>query len=227
MQKPICRWNHNLQICFLICTTQQKYVLFYIEFKKFWNTPCNVLFEFLFKIFLKQPLALVNKLIAYLQQDVSLMYLHTMKYCIIVLTEFMNAYTADYRTYGFSETLKKLNCLNLTKQQEREYKAQQKSFHIPFDTSMFAETEKKFFRIFNFEQTKLNQKPIEQLTQLLLQYEHCFQIWCRKIQTWSKLTPKSNSSIQKSTNQSYTPTITRTSTAIRHFKHNYKNRYGN
>ena len=75
----------------------------------------------------------------------------------------MKAYTADYRTYGFSETLKKLNCLNLTKQQEREYKAQQKTFHIPFDTSMFAETEKNFFQMFNFEHTKLTKYRLNYL----------------------------------------------------------------
>ena len=40
----------------------------------------------------------------------------------------MDAYTSNYLTHGISETLKKLYCPSLTKQQERENKSQQKSF---------------------------------------------------------------------------------------------------
>ena len=44
----------------------------------------------------------------------------------------MDAYTSNYLTQGTSETLKKLYRLNLTKQQEHEYKSQQKSstYHL-------------------------------------------------------------------------------------------------
>ena len=59
-----------------------------------------------------------------------------MNYCINDLTEVMHAHNAKYLTHGSSETLQKLYCLNLTKQQEREYKEQQKTFHIPFYISL-------------------------------------------------------------------------------------------
>ena len=36
----------------------------------------------------------------------------------------MDAYTLNYLIQGTSETLKKLYCLNLSKQQEREYESQ-------------------------------------------------------------------------------------------------------
>ena len=62
----------------------------------------------------------------YAQQDISLTDLQTTKYRINELTEFMEAYTSNYHTNGASETLKKFFCLNLTKQQQREYKTQQK-----------------------------------------------------------------------------------------------------
>ena len=51
------------------------------------------------------------------------------------LTEFMDAYTVNYLTQGTSETLKKHYCLNLSKQQEREYNSQQTKFTIHFDVS--------------------------------------------------------------------------------------------
>ena len=56
----------------------------------------------------------------------------------------MDAYTSNYKTYGTSETLNKFYCLNLTKQQEREYKSQQKKFHIPFGVSKFTESDQDF-----------------------------------------------------------------------------------
>ena len=63
----------------------------------------------------------------------------------------MDAFTANYRTHDISETNKKLYCLDLTKQQENEYKSQEENFHIPFETSLFSETEKNFLQMFNFE----------------------------------------------------------------------------
>ena len=54
----------------------------------------------------------------------------------------MDAHTTKYHTHGTSETLKKLYSLNLTKQQERDYKAHKEIFQVPFDTSLFTETEK-------------------------------------------------------------------------------------
>ena len=41
--------------------------------------------------------------------------------------ELMDAYTLNYLTQGTPETLKKLYCLNLSKQQEHEDKSQQKN----------------------------------------------------------------------------------------------------
>ena len=111
---------------------------------------------------------LIKRLIGYAQQDISLIDLQTTKYRINELTEFNDAYTSSYPTHGTSETLKILCCLNFTGQQEREYKAQQKTFHIPFDTSMFTDTEKSFPQMFNFKHTKLNRTQFEQLTQLLI-----------------------------------------------------------
>ena len=76
---------------------------------------------------LYHPLTLVKGLIGYAQQEVSLTDLQKLKYHINELTEFMDAYSSNYLTHGTSETLKKLHCLNFTKQQERENKSQQKS----------------------------------------------------------------------------------------------------
>ena len=66
----------------------------------------------------------------------------------------MDDYNSNYLTHAISETLKKLYCLNLTKQQEREYKTQQKRFHIQFGLPKFTEADRNFLTIFNFEQTK-------------------------------------------------------------------------
>ena len=66
------------------------------------------------------------------------------KYRINLPKEFMDAYTLNYLTQGTSETLKKHYCLNLSKQQEREYKSQQKKFTITFDVSKFTKTNKNF-----------------------------------------------------------------------------------
>ena len=48
-----------------------------------------------------------------------------MNYRLNDITDIMDAYTSNYITNGTSETLKKLSCLNLTKQQEREYESHQ------------------------------------------------------------------------------------------------------
>ena len=69
----------------------------------------------------------------------------------------MDAYTSNYLTQGTSETLKKLYCLNLIKQQENEYRSQQKRFHIPIDSSKFSEKDTEFLKMFNFEHTQLSQ----------------------------------------------------------------------
>ena len=86
-----------------------------------------------------------------------------MKYRIFDLTEFMDAYTSNYLKQGKSETLKKLYCLNLTKEQDREYKLQQKKFHIPFDVSKLTEGDRDFLAMLNFEHTNLIRLPIAKL----------------------------------------------------------------
>ena len=65
---------------------------------------------------LNRPLLLVKGLIAYAQLDISLADLQITKYRFNELTDFMDAYPSNYLTHGTSETLKKLYCLNLTKQ---------------------------------------------------------------------------------------------------------------
>ena len=86
----------------------------------------------------------------------------------------MDAYTLNYLTQGTSETLKKLYCLNLSKQKEREYKSQQKKFTIPFDVSKFTKTGKAFLTMFNFEQTQLTQTQFEKLAPFLKQFQKCY-----------------------------------------------------
>ena len=73
---------------------------------------------------MNRPLTLVKGIIGYAQQDISLNDYQTAKYRINELTEFMDAYTLNYLIQGTSETLIKLYCLNLSKQQEREYESQ-------------------------------------------------------------------------------------------------------
>ena len=107
----------------------------------------------------------------YAQQDISLADLQTTKYRINELTEFMDAYTSNYLTYGTTETLKKLYCLNLTKKQDREYKTPQNRLLISFDVSKLTETDRTFLMMINFEHTKLTQTQFEHLAQLLTQFE--------------------------------------------------------
>ena len=107
------------------------------------------------------PLTLVKCIVGYAQQNIPLNDYQTTKYRINELTEFMAAYTLNYLTLGTSETLKKLYCLNLSKQQEREYKLQQKKFTIRFDVSKFIEKDKEFLTMFNFEHANLTQTQFE------------------------------------------------------------------
>ena len=71
--------------------------------------------------------------------------------------------------------LTKLYCSNLSKQEEREYKSQQKKLTIPFDVYKFTETDKEFLTMFNFEHTKLTQAQFEKLAQLLIQFQKCYE----------------------------------------------------
>ena len=86
----------------------------------------------------------------------------------------MDAYALNYFTQGTSETLKKLYCLNLSKQQERKYKSQEEKFTIPFDVSKLTLTDKEYLTMFNFEHTKLTQTQFEQLAQILKQFKKCY-----------------------------------------------------
>ena len=112
---------------------------------------------------LNHPLSLVKGLIGYAQQEISLNDLQTTNYRINEHREFMDAYISNYFTYGSSDTLKYFYWLNLSEQQERECKSQQKRFHIPFDVSHFTESDRNFLTMFNFEHTKLTQTQFEQL----------------------------------------------------------------
>ena len=82
------------------------------------------------------PLTLVKEIIGYAQQDISLNDYKTTKYRINELTEFMDAYTLNYLTQSTSETLKKLYCLNLSKQHEREYKSQNSPYPLMSQNSL-------------------------------------------------------------------------------------------
>ena len=86
----------------------------------------------------------------------------------------MDAYTSNYLTQGTSETLKKLYCLNITKKQEHEYRAQQKKIVIPFAATKFTEIDSEFLTMFNFEHTKLTQTQFEELAQLLIKFKKCY-----------------------------------------------------
>ena len=113
---------------------------------------------------LSHPLTLMKGIIGYVQQDVSLNDYQTTKYRVNEFTEFMDAYNSNYLTKGTSETLKKLFCLNLTKQQEQEYKSQQKKFNVPFDTTKFTQSNREFLTMFNFEHTKTTKIQFENLS---------------------------------------------------------------
>ena len=93
---------------------------------------------------LDHPLTLIKGSIVSAQQDTSLKDFQTTKYRVNELRDFMDALASNYLTHGTSETLKKLYCLNLTKQQPRDYKTQLTTFHISFDISTFKK-QIKFF----------------------------------------------------------------------------------
>ena len=109
--------------------------------------PYQSFTQILIKNPLTHPLTLVKWIIGYAQQDISLNDYQTTKYRINELIEFMDAYILNYLTQSLSETFKRFYCLNLSKQPEREYKAQQKKFTIPFDVSKFTETDREFLTI--------------------------------------------------------------------------------
>ena len=111
--------------------------------------PYQSFIQILIQNHLYHPLTLVKGLIGYAHQDISLNDYQTTNYRINELTEFMDAHTLNYLTQGTTETLKILYSLNISKQQEREYKAQQKQFIIPFDVSKFTEIDREFLTIFN------------------------------------------------------------------------------
>ena len=75
---------------------------------------------------------------------------------------------------GTSETFKKLYCLNLTKQQEREYKSQQKKFRMPFRFSNFTKSDQVFLTMFNFEHAKITQTQFEEIAQLITRFKQCY-----------------------------------------------------
>ena len=120
---------------------------------------------------LSHPLTLMKVLIGYAQKDISLNDYQTTKNRVNEITEFMDAYHSNYLAHGTSETLKKLCCLNLTKQQEQEYKNQQKKFKVPFDNIKFTQSNQDFLAKFIFEHTKLTQQQFENLAELLIQYK--------------------------------------------------------
>ena len=66
----------------------------------------------------------------------------------------MDAYISNYLAQGTSQTLKKLYCLNPTKQQSREHQSQHKKILEPFDVSKFIELDRDFLKMFHFEHTK-------------------------------------------------------------------------
>ena len=70
--------------------------------------PYQSFIQFLIQNPLSHPLTLVQGIIGYAQQDISLNDYQNTKYRINELTEIMDAYTLNYLTQGTSETLKKL-----------------------------------------------------------------------------------------------------------------------
>ena len=133
--------------------------------------PYQSFIQILIKNLLSHPLTLTKGTIRYAQQNVSINDYKTTKNRVNELTEFMEAYNSNYLTQGTSKTLKKLYCLNLTKQQEQEFKNQQKKFQIPFDVSKFTQSNKELLTMFNFEHTKLTQVQFENLAELLIQFK--------------------------------------------------------
>ena len=97
------------------------------------------------KPILNHPLKVTKEQIGYAQKDNSLIEYQITKYRINEISEFDDAYIANYLTHATSETMKNIYCVNLIKQHGRECKAEQKKFQIVFSTSLFTETEEKLF----------------------------------------------------------------------------------
>ena len=154
-------------------TTTQRYVFSIMDINNL-EYPYQSFNQMFIQNPLNHPLTLVKGIIGYAQQVVSLNKYQTTKCCVNEPTETMEANTLDYLTQGTSETLKKLYCLNLSKQQEREYKSQKKKFTIRFDVSKFTETDEEFLTLFNFEHTKLTKTQFEKLAQRLTQFKKCY-----------------------------------------------------
>ena len=85
------------------------------------NILTSLSFKFLYKNPLDHQLTLIKGSIVSAQQDFSLKDFQTTKYRVNELRVFMDANASNYLTQGTSETLTKLYCLNLTKQQARNY----------------------------------------------------------------------------------------------------------
>ena len=132
--------------------------------------PHQSFIQILIHNLLNHSLTLVKGLIEYAQQDISLNDLQTTKYRIIELTEFMDAYTSNYLTHGTSETFKKIYCLNLTKQQEREYISKQNAFtyHLTFKIHRIWS---RFSHNVQFGTYKNNTTTVWKIAQLLSQFE--------------------------------------------------------
>ena len=63
--------------------------------------------------------------------------------------------------------------MNLTKQQEREYKSQHKKIIIPLDVSKLTDLDGEFLTRFTLEHTKLIQTQFE-IAQLLTRFKQCY-----------------------------------------------------
>ena len=131
----------------------------------------------------------------------------------------MDAYTSNYLIHSSSETFKKFYCLNLTKQQEREYKSQQKN-HIPFDVSKITESDRGSLAMSNFEHTKLTQPQFKQLALLLTQFKQCYstsKFDVGKIKVELNLPLKSTAVFKKQSNRHPSSNTRKSTTLTRYF----------
>ena len=99
---------HKRKVCFFIMDINKLKYSF------------QLLIEILIQNLPNYPLTLFIVLIGYAQQGISLFDYQTNFYRINEIAQVMDAYIANYLTYGTSGTLKKLQCLSLSKQQEQE-----------------------------------------------------------------------------------------------------------
>ena len=93
-----------------------KNMFFSIMDKNNLECPYQSFIQILIQNQLTHPLTLVKEIIGYAQQNISLNDYQITKYRLFKLTEIMDAYTLNHLTQGTSETLKRLYCLNLSKQ---------------------------------------------------------------------------------------------------------------